>query len=384
MKKKKTLLALVITISILVAVIGSYFIICYSGCSYIDNYVERLEITPIGSDLSNFTYDIDKDCIVIKKTNDEPFKILQLTDTHIGGGVFTKNNDAKSIDSMYKTIKQANPDMIIITGDLIYAFTLQSVNADNISTAKAVAKFMERLQIPWTITFGNHDNERTSVANREELAEYFSCNELKYCMFYKNSKNYELSGYGNNIICVEHPGGTLNQILYLFDSHKTIGIGNYDKIHDDQAVWYEDSLKSISAKYGYSVTLPKSMAFFHIPMEEYKTAWELYESGSSEVQYLYGVCDDKILSYETTKKNTKGILFDTIVKLGSTQATFCGHDHKNNFAVVYKGIQLTFGASTVYNGIGGISKDDTYRGGTEILINNDGTFVCKNIFNRDF
>lgn len=384
MKKKKKLLALSITISVLVALIGSFFIICYSGCDYIDKYVESLDITPIGSDISDFSYDVDKDCIVIRKTNDEPFKILQLTDTHIGGGVVTKKNDAKSIDSMYKTIKQANPDMIIITGDIIYAFTPQSVNADNLSTAKAVAKFMERLQIPWTLTFGNHDNEGTSVADREELAEYFSSDELKYCMFYKNPKNCEISGYGNNIICVERQDGTLNQILYLFDSHKTIGLEIYDKIHDDQVLWYEDSLKSISEKYGFSGTLPKSMAFFHIPMEEYKTAWELYNNGSSEVQYLYGVCDDKILSYKTTKKNAKGILFDTLVNLGSTQATFCGHDHKNNFAVVYKGIQLTFGASTVYNGIGGISKDDTYRGGTEILINDDGTFVSKNIFNRDF
>lgn len=149
-------------------------------------------------------------------------------------------------------------------------------------------------------------------------------------------------------------------------------------------MWYEDSLKIVSAKYGYYGTLPKSMAFFHIPMEEYKTAWELYKNGSSEVQCLYGVCDEKILCYKTTKKNAKGILFDTLVKLGSTQATFCGHDHKNNFAVVYKGIQLTFGASTVYNGIGGIRNNDTYRGGTEILINNDGTFESKNIFNRDF
>lgn len=233
MKKKKTLIALIITISVFVAVIGSYFIICYSGCDYIDNYVEGLEITPIGSDTVNFAYDIDKDCIVIKKTNDEPFKLLQLTDAHIGGGAFTKKDDSKSIDALFKTIKQANPDMIIITGDLLYAFTLQSLNADNISTAKAVAKFMEKLQIPWTLTLGNHENELTSVANREELADYFASDELKYCMFYKNPKNYALSGYGNNIICVEHQYGTLNQILYLFDSHKTIGLSNYDKIHDD-------------------------------------------------------------------------------------------------------------------------------------------------------
>ena len=57
-------------------------------------------------------------------------------------------------------------------------------------------------------------------------------------------------------------------------------------------------------------------------------------------------------------------LFETMQELGSTDSTFCGHDHYNNFSLNYKGINLTYGYSIDYLAYVGIYKQGTQRGCT--------------------
>jgi hypothetical protein len=123
--------------------------------------------------------------------------------------------------------------------------------------------------------------------------------------------------------------------------------------------------------------------FFHIPLNEYQTAWDLYQEGNSEAQYLYGVKDEEILAPTIADDLPRGKLFDTMVDIGSTKATFCGHNHMNNFAIIYKGIQLSYGNSLVYLGLHGIADKDDYRGGNLITVGQESSFMSELIFLKD-
>ena len=112
--------------------------------------------------------------------------------------------------------------------------------------------------------------------------------------------------------------------------------------------------------------------FFHIPLQEYKTAYELYEQGSDEVKYYFGSNDetfvDKICCSEYPSK-----MFETARELGSTRGFFCGHDHYNNMSLEYQGIRLTYGMSIDYLAMPGIARDTKQRGATLIVVHDDSS-----------
>lgn len=39
-------------------------------------------------------------------------------------------------------------------------------------------------------------------------------------------------------------------------------------------------------------------------------------------------------------------MFEKIVELNSTKNVICGHEHKNNFSVLYRGVRLTYATKT--------------------------------------
>ena len=77
----------------------------------------------------------------------EDFTILQLTDVHIGN----KDDRQRQYDFLDLTINDADADMIIVTGDL---FTF----ADKV-TAIEFFDFLDSHGVPWTVIFGNHDEQ---------------------------------------------------------------------------------------------------------------------------------------------------------------------------------------------------------------------------------
>ena len=123
--------------------------------------------------------------------------------------------------------------------------------------------------------------------------------------------------------------------------------------------------------------MPKSLAFFHIALPEYKDAWYEYRDNgyndTDNVKYVYGNAGEKGDIVYSSKSYNFGF-FDKMVELGSTQGTFCGHDHLNNFALNYKGIQLTYSYSIDYLAYTGIMKYGLQRGCTIINVKPDGSF----------
>ena len=115
----------------------------------------------------------------------------------------------------------------------------------------------------------------------------------------------------------------------------------------------------------------KAMAFFHIPVAEFKEAYEKMRLGDKSVTYMHGNIGEVndhfgIPGYE-------GTFFRKAVENGVIKWLFCGHDHLNTLSVVYKGIRMTYGMSIDYLGYNGILKRHTQRGGTLITRRPDGS-----------
>ena len=120
------------------------------------------------------------------------------------------------------------------------------------------------------------------------------------------------------------------------------------------------------------------MVFFHIPLQEYRTAYELYEKGSHEVTYFFGENREKMID-KVCCSNHSSKLFDKMVELGSTKAVFCGHDHYNNMSLEYKGIRLTYGMSIDYLAMPGIAHDTKQRGAELITLHRDSSWEVKQL-----
>lgn len=323
-------------------------------------------------------------------TTDRDFKVLQLTDVHIGGGWLSLKKDTMALNAVAAMVKAEQPDLVVVTGDISYPVPFQAGTFNNLSSAKVFAALMEQLGVYWTLSLGNHDTEAYSYYGRDDISEFYNSANWEYCIFEPGPE--DIDGYGNQIINIKNGDGIVTQSVFVFDSHSYtdgdyLGImWKYDNIHENQVQWYEESLTQINAdnkaraeELGQEYTgTVKSAAFFHIPLTEQKDAWDEYSAAgyqdTENVTLHYGVAG------ETGKVVYCGIgedgLFEKMLELGSTQAIFCGHDHYNNFSLDYKGIRLTYGLSVDYLAYPGIYKEGAQRGCTAITFSPDGTFNC--------
>lgn len=331
-------------------------------------------------------------------TTDNDFRVMQLTDVHIGGGWMCTSKDTMALNAVAAMVTAEKPDLVIITGDLVYPVPYQAGTFDNMNSAELVATLMENLGVYWLPVFGNHDTEIYSKYTREDISEFYSDEKWSYCLFENNSDD-DVDGYCNQVINVKNSLGIITQSLYTFDTHSYVdgdylGIGwKYDNIHENQVEWYKtnvekynkqnvDLINSSNAenKEGLLNTYStvKSLAFWHVPNTEYLDAWNEYvEAGYEDTEntkYYYGVVG------ETGKMVYSGVyedeIFEVMQEMGSTKGIFCGHDHLNNFSIEYKGIRLTYGFSIDYLAYSGISKLGSQRGCTMITVKPDGSFDC--------
>lgn len=317
-------------------------------------------------------------------TTDGDFKVMHLTDIHIGGGWMSYGRDKKALNAVATMITKEKPDLVIASGDIAYPVFFQAGTFNNYSGAKIFANLMESLGVYWDVTFGNHDAEAYSYFDREAVSEFYSDSEYKYCLYQAGPE--DVDGYGNHVIEVKNSNGIITQAMVLIDSQAYVDDtiitsikGTYDNIHENQVEWYETEInrmnaenKSINKKADAVVT----HAFFHIPLVEMGDAWkEFQENGfkdTEDFKYINGIIG------EGGRRVYSGFgednLFEKMLELGSTKAMYNGHDHYNNTTIEYKGIQFSYGYSIDYLAYIGIAKEGSQRGCTMITCKPDATF----------
>lgn len=314
-------------------------------------------------------------------TTDRDFKVLQLTDVHIGGGIMSLKKDKLAFNAVAAMITAEKPDLVIITGDLVYPVPFQAGTINNGVSTDMVIDFLENLGVYYTVAFGNHDSELYSDYDRASIAARYDDPSLNYCLFENGPDSVD--GYGNQIIKVKNSKGIVTNAFFVLDSHSYIdgdvfGIQwKYDNIHENQIEWYKENVLAIdNANKAIEPSYPMfaSYCFFHIPLEEYGIAWQEYSAnGYKDTENVKNFGGG---FYEDGEKSYCGIypdnFFETALELGSTKGFFCGHDHVNNASIEYKGIRLTYGMSIDYLAYSNLIKEGAQRGCTVLTVSGDG------------
>lgn len=262
---------------------------------------------------------------------DRSFKILQLTDLHIGAMPFN-HDDHRTLDHIKEVTNDNDPDLIVITGDLIWSEGV----SDPEKSFEELIRVLNDLQKPVMVTYGNHDTEENIT--RSDLRE------LENKLDYKVEKKHAFIIEDRESYCVEirDNHGELSNVLYMFDSGAVnpLGVGIYDFVHPKQVNWFYD-VSSLYKQEKSKVT--EDLLFLHIPLPEYKDAWE---NGQA-----YGHKAEDVSSPVLNTGLFTSLLLDKQVK-----GVFCGHDHDNDFEADYHGVKLCFGRVSGFNCYGDLSR----------------------------
>lgn len=272
---------------------------------------------------------------ILRFGDDHTFKIVQFTDIHWKNG---EPEDQMSRRCMETVLDLEQPDLVVFTGDLIYSGEADpgwKKCQDPVQAFKDVVKTVESRGIRWAFVFGNHDTE--GDITREELMDAalqhtYNCAEHGSPEIH-GVGNYTLPLYGSN-------GEETAAVLYFFDSGRESehsAVPGYDWIRRDQIRWYEMASLAYSAKHQGN-PLP-SLAFFHIPLPEYREVWER--------KTCYGSKFERVCCPEV---NTG--LFAAMLERGDVMGTFAGHDHINDYWGELHGIRLCYGRATGYGTYG--------------------------------
>ena len=265
----------------------------------------------------------------LQYNKDGKFKIVQFTDVHY---IYQDPRSTVSIERIHEVLDAEKPDLIVFTGDLIYG---KPADKSMSYLLEEVAKH----QIPFAVTFGNHDDEQGMT--REEL--YHLIKKIPYNVI---STTEGLPGVSNYVLPVyDRHSNSVANVLYLFDSHsysKIKGVGGYDYIDFSQIQWYCEQSKKFAAM-NHQTPIP-SLAFFHIPLPEYNQA------SQAEHAPVFGIRKERACSPELNSG-----LFTAMKQMNDVQGVFVGHDHDNDYAVMWHHIMLAYGrytgGNTVYNNL---------------------------------
>lgn len=291
----------------------------------------------------------------------DTFKIIGFTDMHLD--TYARKGRI-SLEMMIRNITNEKPDLVIFDGDII-------TSSFNQRRAKQFSGVMDKLGVYWAAVLGNHEGDNKYSISRDKIFDIYS--KSKYFLGEKSQTLKDgtfVDGCGNYVINIANSNNEIYQSLYFLDGHQVmskedlekykseiidINYNDYDYIKESQINWYKETVEDINT---FSGSIVKSMMFVHIPLCEYKTA---YESITGEIsvtnetpEYNVPNSDGDMILYGKRREaichpgHNSG-MFDVIKELGSTKAVISGHDHINDFILSYQGVKLGYCESSGYS-----------------------------------
>ena len=311
-------------------------------------------------------------------------KVLQLTDPQIidsdqmrtsdrlSGGEISRWASGQK-ENQYKqylrvVIPRYNPDLIIITGDLVYGEF-----DDSGASFTDLVEFMDSFGIPWAPVFGNHDNESAMGVD-------WQCQQLvnsQYCLF----KQRTLTGNGNYTVGIKQDN-TVKRVFFMLDSNGCSSMSSATRANghttsdqgfkSDQISWYTNQAGLIKDQYP---NVKLSFAF-HIQPLVFADALAKYGYPTVPIN-LDRVGDSGDFGYIGRK--LKGGFDDSYavwngIKSLGADSIFVGHEHCNSGSFMYQGVRLQYGQKSstydrlnYFNSSGEILNNDRSSGNTPLV-----------------
>ena len=279
------------------------------------------------------------------------FKIMQIADTQ---EIEIVNPDTIKLITL--ALEKEKPDLVVFTGDQIkgYSPTFKGDTYRKINrTIADILRPLEDRNIPFCITFGNHDNN-CGIANAEQIPIYSA-----HKGFVTGESRSE-EDRGTYSLQIKDSAGKKNIFnLYIIDSNQKEPDGTYSPVREEQIEWYRNERERIFNENGSY--LP-SLVFQHIPIPEYFDVLKRVKKGTKGAVEAFGshanqffVLPDEALKegqfmYESPASpeiNTGE--FEAFKEKGEVLGIFVGHDHNNSSRLNLDGIDLVYTQGSGFN-----------------------------------
>lgn len=267
------------------------------------------------------------------------FNILHLTDWH---------TEYPMPQAHKQFVKEAllatDPDLVVLGGDMS-----EASKEDQPAAVKEICDLFVEMQIPFLITFGNHDYLHDLTI--EEMFALYKQYGGEYCL--SEDENPELFGCGTCSVSVySNDESRVAYEIYCFDTGCEVEGKGYESVHTDQIEWYQNKAEELKNANGGSYV--PAVAFQHIIVQEIfdklfpaadeddtgevvrydKTAYKL-----KAIPNLSNIKDGYLMEKPCPGYYNYGQL-DAMSENGDVRAIFCGHEHSNSFTVEIDGVDI--------------------------------------------
>ncbi len=370
------------------------------GCGTKDDNKEQEEPKEKMEEVVDFVIDVPqgRDAVVLQLTD---IQIIDSSQKRTEGRLPAwstewwkpENVEVRAFNHMREIVNRVKPDLIVLSGDNVYG----EFDDSGTMIQRLIAE-MESYKIPWTLTFGNHDNETRKGV--EWTCEQYASAE--HCMF-KRGPIDTVEGNGNFTVGIRQ-GGKITEVVWLMDSNghtesdRDQNMFSKAGLYDGQIEWFTQTSERLkAANKGVS---PKSIGFFHHPMRAIGDGMQKYGYVSAQNDFYtpdgdYGIFKPFVIPENEAGDSGSMILdcgyidsdyaFHKLLKQYGCEGWFFGHVHENSTSVTHEGVRYTFGLKaarydtwTNTNGREGgkvslIGRDEV--GGTKILLGEEGLRV---------
>ena len=306
------------------------------------------------------------------------FVILHLTDWHSDYPL-----PAVHKQLVLESIAAAKPDLVVLGGDMSEASP-----EDQPAAIKEICDIFVQGEIPFVITFGNHDYLHEYTI--DEMFAFYQTYGDKY--FIGADEKPELFGCGTCSLPVySNDGSRVAFNIYCFDSGCEVEEKGYDSVHPDQIAWYQKKAETLKSQNGG--TYVPSVVFQHIIVQEiYEKLFPAAKQGDSKSVMQYDGKAYKLKKLPNLSNIKEGYIFEhpcpgyynhgqlsAMSKHGDVRAIFNGHDHYNNFIVEIDGIDIVNTPS--------VKPHNFFKminwGPRAITLHEDGTYESEVLLTRD-
>ncbi|MBQ2826986.1 MAG: metallophosphoesterase [Clostridia bacterium] len=276
--------------------------------------------------------------------SDGKFRVLLFSDIQC-----EENGDPRTLEAMEKIVADKMPDLVLWGGDNPHSAP------DRESFLRMIGKFagpMESRNIPWALTYGNHDDvmctEMTVAEVEKTLEEEFPCCVSKTVEGIHGVSNYVLPVYSAgdkekialNIFSLD-TGRKLRDLHLDCDlkvenireavklEEAPLGLRNgFDIIRFDQLMWYWNTSSEIEKENGKT---PAIMLTHYCPHEH------IAVKKNPEATEMTGEFPESISPGAINPG-----LFATVLQRGDVMGMYFGHNHRNSAEGKYCGIRLGY------------------------------------------